>query len=213
MNRVVGITNGTKEQGSRMTTANTFGWWIFLNILGGVCGMIMLRLTSNTIRTDQRLVAVLFEGLTWSLLGLGVGVAQWTLLRRWFRPLSLWIPATAIAVGVAFPLLSTVGGQLLGLKGAIYLLIIELGLGLLVGAAQFLILRKQDNGAAWWFVATTLAWPVQHFAYEILTRLSDRGRVALMGWQEIVGWAMYGIITGIALVSLTSSRTSRNEVV
>lgn len=91
------------------------------------------------------------------LVGLGVGAAQWLVLRRRLPGAALWIPATAVGLAVGLAAGSSLvryGTDLadLALQGALS------GLG--VGALQALVLRRGGvrRGALVWMLASAPQW-------------------------------------------------------
>jgi len=112
-----------------------------------------------------------------------VGVAQWLILRRYLTGSVRWVVASvaASAVGAVVVLLvglvDTDAGLLVGVS--LY--------GLLAGALQWLVLKRQVARAGWWVLASSVAWLVA---------------IPVGDMAGPPGWAVYGAITGTVLVWL-----------
>jgi hypothetical protein len=108
--------------------------------------------------------------------GLVVGIAQWFVLRQTIKNLSgqLWIKATVLSAFIAWTLgmlpstiisltqTATTEIQAPPSDLVIYGLSALMGLvfGLILGAAQFLVLRRHLQRAGWWVLANSVAWAV-----------------------------------------------------
>lgn len=112
------------------------------------------------------------------------GVLQWLVLRGKVARAGRWVPASlgaAAVVGLVVLSVGAVDAQRGWVMGA--------GLfGTVVGALQWLVLRRQVPRAGWWVLASTVGWVVG------------------IPLGETFGWlalgATYGAITGTALVWL-----------
>jgi hypothetical protein len=106
--------------------------WALLSTLGGAAGFALFSVLTAEGQTQRTLLALLAGGLA----GLGIGVAQWSLLRR--RPVNAvaWIPVTVVAF-LPVALLAYNGSE--GSPG-----LIMLAMGLAVAAITGL-------GAVWLF--------------------------------------------------------------
>jgi hypothetical protein len=108
--------------------------------------------------------------------GLVVGIAQWFVLRQLIENLSapLWVKATVLSALIAWTL-GMMPSTIISLTETatteaptppsdliIYGLSALMGLvfGLILGAAQFWVLRRHLQRAGWWAVANSVAWAV-----------------------------------------------------
>ena len=92
-----------------------------------------------------------------ALTGAVVGAAQWLALRGRLAVGLLWIPATALGLGVG----DAVGSALTGAGTGIGALIVTgLASGLAVGLLQWALLRRLVRAAWIWPLVVTVAWPL-----------------------------------------------------
>jgi hypothetical protein len=118
-------------------------------------------------------------------LGLLVGIGQWLVLRQWLERAGWWVLASAggwlLAVSVGEVLQGVLGENLGGL-------ILTIGLGLVPGVLQWLVLRQQAARAGWWVLASTV------FVFAAL--LVGAGTASGVGLEE--NGIGYGVVAGIA---------------
>ena len=162
-----------------------------------------------------------------------VGQAQWRLLRRYLPKARLWVRATTIggSVGLTLAVLVAAGivmvgsGTRLGRQGTIGLWIAaSIVGGMVVGVAQWLVLRHHVRRAGWWLAAASVGaatWPAAMAAGWLVGSSASRLLAGLAGSDGIAGslvalvqwmlggavamalsWAGYGAVTGIVLVWL-----------
>jgi hypothetical protein len=116
--------------------------------------------------------------------GILVGVLQWLVLRRQITRAGRWVLANlgaAAVLGVVVFGVGVVNADVGWVGGA--------GLfGTVIGALQWLVLRRQVARAGWWVLASTVGWIVG----------GPLG--GIVGWIAL--GAAYGAITGTALVWL-----------
>lgn len=119
-----------------------------------------------------------------TLWGLLLGISQWLVLRWWLERAGWWVLASAggwlLAVSVGVALQNLLGENVGGL-------IYTLGLGLVPGVLQWLLLRQQMARAGWWVLANT----VLVFG----TILAGVGVSSGVGLKE--GGLGFGIVSGI----------------
>jgi hypothetical protein len=157
--------------------------------------------------------------------GLVVGLTQWLVLRQALANLSgkLWVKATALSASIAWTLgmapstimsfteTATTDVQVQPSDSVIYGLSALMGLvlGLIFGAAQFLVLRRHLPRAGWWAPANSLAWAIAMPIIFVGAGLVPEGGV---GWLALliglttgaVAGAVVGIINGLFLTWLLS---------
>ena len=152
----------------------------------------------------------------WSLVATGfvIGVAQWLVLHRYLRGAGWWIPASGFAWVVSFLATSMILGidpiaefisSVLGLWRA-YVINVVFGtvVGAGLGVAQWLVLRRQTQGAGWWVLACIVGGVINGAAAVSITQMNGVSGTAL---PYVVGWAANGAVTGAVLVWLLSNRT------
>ncbi len=125
--------------------------------------------------------------------GILVGVLQSLILRRYVTGSARWVLASLAAAGMGALVVLGVGrfdpdlGWLIG--ACLH--------GTLVGLSQWLVLRGQVARAGWWVIASTAGWLVAIPVGDI---------------TGPPGWAVYGVITGSALVWLLRQGSSDSLV-
>jgi hypothetical protein len=213
---------------SQTHSPNVYFKWIVANALAELVGLgtVALLVFLLTPRLETGLTfglatllfaAVLFEGLC-------VGVAQWSVLRERLELKAIpWITMTVIGGGVAW-LIGMVAGSTLTFESgatiatepslAFTLLLaglMGLGLGGLLGTAQWSVLRRYVRGAAWWIVANALAWTVgMTVIFATTDGLAFLPSIVLAGALIVVALLLtggvVGVIHGLVLVWLLRKR-------
>lgn len=150
-----------------------------------------------------------------AVLGAVLGPAQWLVLRRYISAAGWWVPASIVglACGVALgmaaadalgPIFSTDASiarqsgpglrpllnmaATAGIGGA--------GIGLCLGGAQWLVLRREVPGAGRWLVTSALGWPAALAVGALV--LNNGGLIAGL----LVAGVVVGSVTGATLARL-----------
>lgn len=158
--------------------------WILGNSAGLATGFTIGN-TLDTVLSESvpELVGIL---LSWILIGLAVGIAQWIVLRRYVAYAHWWIIANILGWGVG----GIIGLWVFGWPSA----------WILIGVVQWAALRKQVSQASWWILASPVAWIVGWVLGMLITEaIFDVPKVVL---QTAAIGAITGIIGGGALVIL-----------
>ena len=122
-----------------------FVWlqWTLASGLGGAVGFALADAVLNAF--SEALYRAMAEIVIFGLLGASMGTLQWLVLRRHFSQAGWWVAASAV------------GGTLVGSGGAFYgskvqvNLVIVYGLvGIILGALQWLVLRRRISRSGWW---------------------------------------------------------------
>ncbi len=183
------------------TLATAAGWG-----LAGFAGLPVGR-----VMVAEGSVGVIFSvafnmGLLGALIGALIGVFQWLFLRRRIPLAGWWILATALGWGVGLPaalLINLLAG--VGLSAFLYGVVV----GGMVGAAQWVLLKRFTTPAGRWVWASVVAFPVgisvsglvEQVGWFAAAILWDR----LHWWMAISGGAagiVVGMWTGITLLAL-----------
>jgi len=171
--------------------------WVVLTMLGWVAVTSLSMLLP--VNFD-----VLFSGpafyIVWALvlfiLGAGVALIQWLVLRRYFVGAVRWVVASGMGMLVgsmaAFPLkLRDLYLRLSGIQldeilyGAVF--------GLIIGLIQWLVFRIWVKSAGWWVVGCTLGWRLGMAVGEILP----------LNWNSAHASIIYGLVTDAIPVAIT----------
>lgn len=136
------------------------------------------------------------------VIGAFVGIAQGLVLRRRIAPMGWWVLVSIIGFGVGkFAGEVAVQGMPTGVGHAVTGAII----GVSIGIAQWLVLRRHVARAEWWVWANIAAWALGWSLISLAENAEGLSTlmVYLVGG---IGAAVAGIITGIALVWLSRAR-------
>jgi hypothetical protein len=141
--------------------------WLLANFLafaaGGALGGGTLRILeqpyygSNVSAIDAAYIQAISAGLSFAIFGALVGTAHWLVLRRALRA-GWWAPATCLGWGLAGAAsafnaggsVSTIGPEAGPLPPLLALLVVPPLVVLLLGSGQWLLLRREFDGAGWW---------------------------------------------------------------
>lgn len=173
-------------------------WWVLASTVGGATGFALSMTVLDLLSTQTRLAPeeIVIYGLFW----VGMGVGQWFVLRRHIPGAGLWIAASAL------------GGVLTGGGPVIWpnppnLVVVYIGMGTLLGALQWLVLRRGVRQAGWWLLASPAGCALGVLAVQALDRVLVRASVSETAGLVIGFGAMSGIaavVTGGVLVWLLS---------
>lgn len=163
--------------------------------------------------------AILFQGA--HVVGIGAAALQALVLRRRLEQPAWWILATGVAAVISRVVQSFVTGSVYDLSGEIDAAVITsiaasvFSSGLLVGAAQWLILRRLVERAGWWIPVSgfglILAWFLGSIVGSIMVQNILDSPNDLKTFDLIAGLIsaiIYAAITGYALARLFRSPRS-----
>jgi hypothetical protein len=137
------------------------------------------------------------------VVGLGIGITQYKILRKVFNVSPFWLYAIPIGfifveliIGIIFWEVNINRGELSFIEGNplphAFILAVT---GLLIGLIQIPLLSKHFCRVASWIVASTLAWGVS----VLITILGQQSEIGLIA-TFLLGTLFYGSITGATLV-------------
>lgn len=152
-----------------------YSWWILGALIGvGLAiGVMFVLITAIEAVVGDTLVVNGVRHITEDYvstylfvpsLGLGLGLVQYAVLRRYLSRMGSWVVVTFAAFillvtvpAILRPLLARLGVTDTALQSVapatMYLLV-----GLTLGGAQWLLLRRRVAGAGWWIVANVAGW-------------------------------------------------------
>ena len=209
------------------------GWFVALWILGAALAVPAGRILGDSLVTvlfyPALIVATIFlparqsanldgfelielAGYVSTMVGIAltVGLAQWLVLYGHSQRLKWWWPATSagltlgalLNIGYRSHLWSLLGDSTTGLMSLDIL-------GLVVGGAQGLVLRRQGYRTGWWVLASAVGWQLG-----FLARRWSHGLIATPAFQalpDLLLGAVAGLITGAALVRLLRSSATVHD--
>ena len=136
------------------------------------------------------------------VIGAGVGIAQGLVLRRQTGRFGSWVLLSSLGFGIGKLAGETIAQ---GMTAALGHLVTGAVIGVAVGIAQWLILRRHVARAEWWVLANVAAWAVGWSVISLVEGAEDIATliVYLIGGS---GAALAGIITAYALLRLRRAR-------
>lgn len=137
-----------------------------------------------------------------SVIGFGIGITQYRILRKIVEISSFWIYSVAIGfilveliIGIILWEMEINRGELNFMEGnSLAHTLILVVTGLLIGLIQIPLLRKHFKRVAYWVGASTVAWGLS----VMITAIGQQSEVALL-LTFILGALFYGAITGATL--------------
>lgn len=189
------------------TSTASFNWhllkkWIFVCAIFYLIRLIfdwLFSIFSLYFYENPLILIIVFSAIS-NAIG---GVFQWFVLKNWIANAKYWVLATSLS----YPLALILVNNLPSIQNVGYDVII----GLIVGIAQYLVLRRKLPGAGLWILANAFSVPFGHFVINQLSSLL--GKIGLYSgiFYDLSQWflmilngVIYGIITGFVLVILLS---------
>jgi uncharacterized membrane protein YhaH (DUF805 family) len=123
-----------------------------------------------------------------------LGICQALILRPFLRSSGWWALATIFGWMLGFYLGAEFAGYL-GLTELAFGVVTGGGIGLVLGLAQWLVLRKRFRGAGWWVLANMLAWMGGMMPY--LPGANAMGLVFGASTGILTGWVLMGLSAGV----------------
>lgn len=160
--------------------------------------------------------AVLAFGTPGLFAGACIGGAHWLMFRQRLKDMSWWVISTAliVAVGALIFFLTFVpspGAQFPTVAPARPpdpnpLRIAAVGAVVLVGIAQWFVLRRQVRGSGWWILASAIGVAL---GMALASTVGSGGRSVLLPARLLVLGLTYGAVTGFALTRLLPDPTAQ----
>jgi hypothetical protein len=187
------------------------------NLAGLILGFLVLGIfvmgsgdtsgqAADSLPTLGRIESTLIISLIPAAAGLGPGAAQWLMLRKQIARAGWWVAVTML--GFALPAIVAIALDTspiyLGppdMPDVAFTAVAGFSLGITVGVAQWLVLRRQAARAGGWVLASTLGFGGMAVGMTIETNQPA---------AFFLGLVTYGAITGLAMVWLL--RRSFSEV-
>ena len=188
---------------------------------GGFSVWVLVTAVGTVLVSGSQIANYLYYGIQ-PLTMIALAVLQWLVLRRWIPKVGWWAPVTLAAwmagpaIGfTAAEIVSELAGMTLRAVSGIERLPVLLTtliayalVGVVVGASQWLVLRRSLPKARWWIAALAVAWGFGELAAAGGAELVD-------GLHETTGpelwyagyWGtnalLHALVTGAALVWIT----------
>ena len=181
------------------------GWWfwfqwVLANSVAGVVGLFFGGLVGYWV---DYIIGSFGFAVFGTVFGAVVGSLQWWVLRKRLSQARWWILATVLASAILFPTAEVMWNALNDVVSntVIQEVVILSVMGLVIGSAQWLVLRKQLSQSHWWILANILGIAATFFAIFYSSRFEQISIWDLILWLGISG-IIYGGITGFTLVWL-----------
>jgi len=193
--------------GVRAEPRRKAGWdfwllWVLVNILGMfVVNDLLFRVTRGSIRISYGIQTIVGRGIVgwWSsglpLVGIAIGIAQWIVLHSYVGKKSWWWILTTISGWVAglFFLGMLPHYMIWSMEPVIAQALGGAAIGIFLGLAQWLFLRRQVRRALFWILVNMVSWasgftllyfePLQHTMWSI---------------RDAIGFIVVGTIIGVS---------------
>ena len=162
------------------------------------------------------------SALSFSLLFVWVVVMQWLVMeRQGYRP-GRWVSATIAGIAAS----AIIGMVVMATLDVANILPENMEIipgmimaGLILGAAQWMALRRQAAGAGWWVPASVLGFFIGGIVYSLLGNqvlLLDEYGLGFPGRYElallIAAFAGYGVMTGLVLGWMLRTEGSTEDI-
>jgi len=185
-----------------------WGFWLQW-VLASIVGWWALSLPVSAIAPVVGAMPV----VSGSIVGAGVGIMQWLVLRRRFHRAGWWVLASTMGWAVGW----AVGQNLiepvtmflakyeeaLGGRSVVTLSVLGVMVGGVAGIMQWFVLRRWVYRAGWWILANIVGWTTGFVAGPVVVAaLWTSGVLATVMGGVILG-AVPGAITGMTLVWLS----------
>jgi hypothetical protein len=186
-------------------------WWVLATMVGWLLpvGLGMLLPAGLDTRLSPA-ASFVFRLLVVVALGAAIAATQWLVLRRWFSGAATWLVAGGVGVcigtaaGLPLKLLDLyVGRSLFQLDEVAYGAVF----GAVLGAVQWLALRRWVRRSGWWIVASTAGWMFGMMA-SMLLPLDWASKYANLAYT-LAQAGIAAAVTGAALVALLRNPLQR----
>ncbi|HLO89100.1 MAG TPA: hypothetical protein VK203_29400 [Nostocaceae cyanobacterium] len=215
-----------------MANTSSFNWrllqqWVFVcatfYLVRIIFDFISSRFASSL--PDSTFIIILFFTAMSNAIG---GMCQWYVLKNWISTAKYWVLATSLS----FPLALSINNYLRWLDittlpqadsnnlinlfsshpGRIPFIIYEAMIGLIIGIAQWFVLRGKVSSAGWWIAGSSFGFVFGSFVVsQIRQILGSIGLYYGGGVYDPIHWLLtvvngiiFGIVTGLVLVKLLS---------
>ena len=148
------------------TRRNTVGWgffliWALATLFGVVVGFLVFFIAMSVLGESSKSIPefAAVSLLTFSF-GTVIGVAQWSVLRRYVQRSAIWIAVTLLGFLISSPVLLSMSGGFGPYITSLASLRMSAALGAALGIAQWFAFRKKVNRAALWIGISLIGWVV-----------------------------------------------------
>ena len=193
----------------------TWLWWVLISAGGMAVGSAMAWTVADTIATADLIHDLLVERIVGALIlaviGAVVGAGQWLVLRRWISRASWWVLASTMGWNLLGLIRYDVGlkiGWCCGIWSWGFPLVLwtitgvanGIMMGVMVGFAQWLALRRQVRRFGWWVLASAVGQALggagAEVAFDYTADAMERALPMFWGAADAIGGAVIGAVSG-----------------
>jgi len=208
---------GVREQPRRKPGWGFWLLWVLVNILGMfVVNHLLFRVTRGSIRISYGIRTIVGRGIVgwWSsglpLVGIAIGIAQWIVLHSYVGKKSWWWILTTISGWVAglFFLGMLPHYMIWSMEPVIAQALGGAAIGIFLGLAQWLFLRRQLTRSGLWVLVNVVSWALVFASFAIESTLVSPSMWSYYGVVEVI---LGNIVVG-AIIGATQWLTLRNRI-
>lgn len=188
------------------TAPKKVGWsfwvgWVGLTIIGGLAGNYIADILGLGMRSGSTDAGILFSMLGSGVFALSVSAAQWFLLRRLFSKTAWWLVAGTIgrALGMLIGSIALIMiSNQFKLQAGFWSTGIYLTLrGVVLGASQWLVLKRWRTRAGWWVLGSAIGWMLGSALLDLFIP-AGAFNTAIIG--DLIELAISGAVTGAVML-------------
>jgi len=138
-------------------------WWIVASIGSAIVFLIVMvplsllfaQIVPDPSAAPPLALSVALTAISSGVMGALFGLAQWLVLRRVLPAMGGWVLATAIGYVVVFGLLPIIRFDAIPQLGGAFAFLM---FGVVLGVAQWIVLRGRVDQAGWWVAISIAGW-------------------------------------------------------
>jgi len=176
-------------------------WWMLATVIGVAAGMFLsfpfqfvleaalgTEVATPWTTTTQTLIVV-FKGAEGVVMGMGMGLGQWWVIRKYLKPMGGWVFATGLAFFLQGAFRWSLPFDILPQQvGAT----ITLSFGIFLGFCQWFVLRRNVRRAEWWIAINIAGW-MPAFALMFAPEFGQILGMVLFAITMLVPFAVAGV--------------------
>jgi hypothetical protein len=147
-----------------ITKRNTVGWgcflvWLFATLIAVVVGFAAFFLVMSALGESMGIVPDFAASLIMTgCFGTVIGIAQWSILRRYVQQSAVWVGVTLLGFLISSPVLLSISGGFGPYITSLASIRMTVVLGCALGVAQWFVLRKKVSRSALWIGISLISW-------------------------------------------------------
>ena len=178
---------------------NLWAWWVVATTVGIIVGAPVAAAIDQAnwamaIQPSRRFIVWALEG---AMLGAGIGIMQWLVLRQQISKAGWWILANILGIATAAVILDVFPADASWIMTGVSIII----LGAIIGIAQWLVL--------WWQIPKANLWIIANILGVSAGGALGVGVIGESNVGAVVSMTLFGAITGGALIWLLKQPPSQ----